>query len=217
MISNSRTYALTHLRTPFPLPIVVLVSGSGTNLQAIIDEIGAGQLDAEIKMVISNNPDVYAINRCKKHKIPFKIICQPDFEVTIVQEVVKSGAKLICLAGFMKILSKDFVKKFKGQIINIHPALLPSFPGLRAQGQALLYGAKISGCTVHFVNEDVDTGPIIIQAAVPLLENDTEETLSARILKEEHNIYPQAIQLFAEGRLKIVGRRVLISDKKCGS
>lgn len=200
------------------LPIAVLVSGSGTNLQAIVDAIEAGALAAEIRVVISNNPKAPAVERCRKHGIPAVLHpngsygSKEEFEAAISQTVIESGAELICLAGFMKVLSPAFVKRFAGRIMNIHPALLPSFPGLHGQRQALEYGVKISGCTVHFVNEGVDAGPIVLQAAVPVMDNDTEETLSARILNEEHKLYPRAIQLYAEGRLVIKGRRVLIKS-----
>ena len=193
------------------LPIAVLVSGNGTNLQAIIDSIESKKLDADIRIVISNNPNAFAIKRCQKHKIKSEV-CKSEDDITKV--IDESGAELICLAGFMRILSPRFVSKFSGCIMNIHPALLPSFPGLHAQRQALEHGVKFSGCTIHFVNEGVDAGPIILQAVVPVLASDTEETLTARILTEEHKIYSQAIQLFAEGKLKIEGRSVLITDKK---
>ena len=199
-------------------PIAVLVSGGGTNLQAIIDSIEAGKLHAKIKVVISNIKDAYALKRCEKHGI-FSVVhdhkaypSKEAFETAIAQTIIESGAKLICLAGFMRILSPQFIKKFNGQILNIHPALLPSFPGLHVQKQAIDYGVRISGCTVHFVNEETDAGPIILQASVPVMADDTEDTLAARILKEEHKIYSKAIQLFIEGRLKIEGRRVLIAD-----
>lgn len=202
------------------LPIAILVSGSGTNLQAIIAAIEAGKLDAEIKVVISNNPSAFALERCKKHNIKTVIHNHKDFpskeafEAAIIKTLTENNVELICLAGFMRVLSPQFVKKFSGRVMNIHPALLPSFPGLHGQKQAVEYGVKISGCTVHFVNEGVDAGPIILQTAVPVMQNDTEETLAKRILKEEHRIYSEAIQLFAEGRLKIIGRRVLIEPKK---
>lgn len=198
------------------LPIAILVSGNGSNLQAIINAAKDGSLSAEIKVVISNNPNAFALTRCKKHKIKTVVYNNNDFpdkdafETAIAKTIKESGARLICLAGFMKVLSPNFVSKFDGHIINIHPALLPSFPGLHGQRQALEHGVKISGCTVHFVDEGVDAGPIILQTAVAVKDNDTEETLSARILKEEHKIYPKAIQLFAENKLKITGRRVLI-------
>lgn len=192
-----------------PLPTAVLVSGHGSNLQAIIDAIEAGQLDANIKIVISNRPDAYALTRCLKHNVPSIVhdhrtfASKEAFENAIAGSITKFGAKLICLAGFMRILSPDFIAKFQNKIINIHPALLPNFPGLHAQRQALEAKAKESGCTVHFVNERVDAGPIILQARVKVMPDDTEETLSARILKEEHKIYPLAIQLFAENKIKL--------------
>ncbi len=195
------------------LPIAVMVSGNGSNLQAIIDEIEAGKLDAEIKIVISNNPAAFALERCKKHGIGFKII-KASFEDELAKVIHGSGAELICLAGFMRILSPEFIANFRGRIINMHPALLPSFPGLHAQRQAVEHGVKVSGCTVHFVNEGVDSGPIILQKAVAVEEGDTEEALAARILKEEHKLYPQAIQLIAHGAVKFNGQRVLISGGK---
>lgn len=194
----------------------VLVSGSGTNLQAIIDNIEAGGLDAKIKIVISNNVNAYAVERAKKHRIPTFIIADSHFQTREdcdkhLVEILKShSVDLVVLAGFMRLLTSAFIKSFPMRIINIHPALLPAFPGLHAQKKAVEYGAKFSGCTVHFVDEGVDTGPIIIQAVVPVDDDDTEETLSKKILKEEHKIYPQAIRLFAEGRLEIKGRKVVV-------
>ena len=195
--------------------LAVLVSGRGTNLQAIIDAIKEGRLDAKISVVISNNQEAYAIERAKKNGIPVEVVTdkdQKDSEKKMIEIIERYGADLIVLAGFMRLLSPDFVRRFKNRIMNIHPALLPSFPGLKAQKKALLHGVKFSGCTVHFVDEGCDTGPIIIQAVVPVYDDDTEETLAERILKEEHKIYPQAIQLFAEGRLYVEGRRVLIKN-----
>ena len=202
------------------LPIAVLVSGSGSNLQAIIDACESGKISGEIKVVISNNPDAFALTRCKKHKLKSAVYNHKDFpskdafEKEIIKVIEENGAGLVCLAGFMRVLSDNFVKHFSGKLLNIHPALLPSFPGLHGQKQALDYGVRYSGCTVHFVDATVDGGPIILQSVVPVEPNDTEETLAARILKEEHKIYPQAIQLFAEGRLKLRGRSVLIASKK---
>lgn len=198
----------------------VLVSGRGSNLQAIIDSIEAGKLPAKIEIVISDKEDAYALTRAKNHGIPALFIdpksfgSKEEFERAVGDELDKRGVELICLAGFMRVLSPYFVSRFRNRIINIHPALLPSFPGLHGQRQALLYGVKIAGCTVHFVTEEVDAGPIIIQAAVPVYDDDTEETLSARILKYEHKIYPMAIKLIAEGRVRIEGRRVLIDGVK---
>ncbi len=201
-----------------PLPIGVLVSGRGTNLQAIIDAIEDGRLKASIRIVISNNPEAYAIERAKRHGIPVEVVPDSGFQTReeydrrLVDILRERGVELVVLAGFMRILSPFFVRSFPLRIMNIHPALLPSFPGLKVQRKAIEYGVKFSGCTVHFVDEGVDTGPIIIQAVVPVYDDDTEESLTARILKEEHRIYPQAIQLFAEGRLKVEGRRVVVRD-----
>lgn len=201
-----------------PLSIGVLVSGRGTNLQAIIDAIETGRLKASIKIVISNNPEAYAIERAKRHGIPVEVVPDKDFHTRIdydkevVRVLKEKGVELVVLAGFMRILSPFFVRSFPMRIMNIHPALLPSFPGLQVQRKAIEYGVKFSGCTVHFVDEGVDTGPIIIQAVVPVYDDDTEETLAERILKEEHRIYPQAIQLFTEGKLVVQGRRVLVKD-----
>ena len=198
------------------LKIAVLISGRGSNLQAIIDAIEKGSLSAKIECVISNRPDAFGLERAKKHHIPAVVVDHKQFsdkkqyEEAVVQELKKYHPDLICLAGYMRIVGETILKAYKGKIINIHPALLPSFPGLHSQKQALDYGAKISGCTVHFVDEGCDTGPIILQKAVPVLNGDTEETLSARILEEEHKLYPQAIQLIAQGKVKTDGRTVRI-------
>lgn len=199
-----------------PLRIGVLASGRGSNLQAIIDSINERRLDAEIVIVISDVRDAQALVRARRAGIRAHYV-EPGAtrarlgkqnEQAIIDLLEESRVGLIALAGFMRILSPEFVRHFSGRIMNIHPSLLPSFPGLRVQKKALEYGVKYSGCTVHFVDEGVDTGPIIIQAAVPVLEGDTEESLSQRILKEEHRIYTEAIRLFGEGRLKIEGRTV---------
>ncbi len=200
------------------LKLGILISGNGSNLQSIIDNIENGSLKAVIKVVISNNPDAYGITRAKKHGIPFVVFkngnfkTKEGFDTELVKILKENGVELVILAGFMRIITPVLLKSFYGRIMNIHPALLPSFPGLHGQRQALEYGVKFSGCTVHFVDEGVDTGPIIIQSAVPVLDNDTEETLAARILKEEHKIYPRAIQLFADGRLEVIGRKVRIKE-----
>jgi len=196
--------------------IGVLVSGNGSNLQAIIDHIESGALDAEIKVVISNNPDAYALERCKKHRIYAVVVDHHQFDsrtaydCKLITLLESSGVELVVMAGFMRILSQDFFLAFPRRIMNIHPALLPAFPGVHVQQKAVEYGVKFSGCTVHFADEGVDTGPIIIQSVVPVFEDDTADTLAARILKEEHRIYPQAIQYYAEDRIKIQGRKVLI-------
>lgn len=198
------------------LNLGVLISGRGSNLQAIIDASERGEIPAKVAVVISNNPDALGLERAKKHGIPAVVINNREFkdkntyELEIVKVLQQHKVDLVCLAGYMRIVGPVLLEHYQGKMINIHPALLPSFPGLHAQKQALDYGVKISGATVHFVDEGCDTGPIIIQAAVPVLEDDTEESLSERILEQEHKIYPQAIKLFAEGRLKIEGRRVKI-------
>ncbi len=200
--------------------IGALVSGRGSNLQAIIDNIESGSLSAELAVVISDQADAYALERARKHKIealhvdPKMHGTREAYDAALVGELKKRNVELVCLAGFMRVVMPVLIKAFPDRIMNIHPSLLPSFPGLHVQKKALNYGAKFSGCTVHFVDEGVDTGPIIIQAVVPVLGNDTEDALSARILKQEHKIFSRAVQLFAEGRLKIAGRRVLISNER---
>lgn len=195
------------------LKIGVLVSGRGTNLQSIIDSIESGGLKAEIRLVISDRKDAYALKRAEKHQIETLYINPgdyekvEDFEDEMIKALKEKEVELVVMAGFMRILSPYFIKSFKNRIMNIHPSLLPSFPGLHPQRQALEYGVKVSGCTVHFADEGMDTGPIIIQAAVPVLDDDSEESLSARILEKEHQIYPEAIKLFAENRIEIQGER----------
>ncbi len=196
----------------------VLVSGRGSNLQAIIDNIEKGLLSAEIAIVISDQPDAYSLERARKHNIPAVHLSAKGFrdkrekyDEMLVKELQKRNVDLICLAGFMRIITPVLIKAFPNRVMNIHPALLPAFPGLHVQKAALEHGVRFSGCTVHFVDEGMDTGPIIIQAVVPVLDSDTEDTLSERILTQEHKIYSRAIQLYAEGRLTINGRRVMIS------
>jgi phosphoribosylglycinamide formyltransferase 1 len=197
-----------------PLKLGVLVSGRGSNLQAIIDAIEAKELAAEIRLVVSDQPEAYALERARTHGIPtatFDVRDHPSreaFDHAIIQSLRDHEVELVCLAGFMRILSPHFIREYKSRVINIHPALLPSFPGLHVQRKALEYGVKFSGCTVHFVDEGMDTGPIIIQAVVPVLDEDTEDTLTARILRLEHQIYPRAIHLIAQDRLQIEARRV---------
>lgn len=198
------------------LRIGVLVSGRGSNLQAIIDAVQEGWLPVQIAVVVSDKPGAYALERAKAAGVPTVVIARelyPDrsaFEKAILEALNMHQVELVALAGYMRILSKDFIGQYASRVINIHPALLPAFPGLHAQAQALASGVKITGCTVHFVDEGMDTGPIILQAAVPVQENDTEETLSQRILGAEHSIYPKALQLLAEGRVTVEGRKVHI-------
>ena len=198
------------------LNLGVLASGRGSNFQSIIDEIEAGKLNASIKLLIVDNPDAYAIERAKKHSIEYLYInpkefpTKDDFFLKIADELKARNVELVIFAGFMRIVRKPLIDAFPNRILNIHPALLPSFPGLHGQKQAMDYGVRISGCTVHFVDEGMDTGPVIIQAAVPVSPDDTEETLSARILKLEHKIFPEAIRLYADGRLSVEGRVVKI-------
>jgi phosphoribosylglycinamide formyltransferase-1 len=203
------------------LRIAVLASGRGSNLQAIIDAIESGKIKGvKIEVVISDNPKAYALIRAKKHNL--EALCIPpkgfstreDYDREIIKELKKRKVKLVVLAGFMRLLSPYFVREYRNRIMNIHPALLPAFPGLHAQRKALEYGVKIAGCTVHFVDEGCDTGPVILQEAVPVKDDDTEETLSNRILAKEHQIYPKAISLFAEGRIELIGRRTRIKDAK---
>jgi len=197
----------------------VLVSGRGSNLQAIIDAISADRLDAKIGLVISDNPDAHALQRVAGWNIPTVVVdrkkysSRQDFEERLAAEFALHHVDLILLAGFMRILSSHFISRFPGKIMNIHPALLPAFPGLNAQKQALDYGAKVAGCTVHFVDEGMDSGPIILQEAVPVLDNDTVETLSERILHVEHILYPRAVNLYCQQRLEVEGRRVRILPK----
>lgn len=195
----------------------VLISGNGTNLQEIIDHSELGELNAEVVCVVSNKADAFGLERAKKHGIAAlhldhrSFSGRQEYDTALVDTLKSFKVDLVVLAGFMRIVTPVLLDAFPNRVMNIHPALLPSFPGLDAQKQALDYGAKISGCTVHFVDAGTDTGPIILQSAVPILEDDTEKTLSERIHFEEHRLYPAAIKLFAEGRLTVEGRKVRIS------
>lgn len=200
-----------------PLPIAVLVSGAGSNLQSIIDRIEQGILDAEIKLVISNKAGAFGIERAKKHGIPYKVLLHTDhptresFDQAMVDAINEAGIGdegIVVMAGFMRIVTSVLLSAFENRVINIHPALLPSFPGVHGQSDAAEYGVKISGCTVHFVDEQMDHGPVIIQAAVPCQAGEDGDELGPRILKLEHRIFPQAIQWFAEDRLAIQDRHV---------
>jgi phosphoribosylglycinamide formyltransferase-1 len=203
--------------------IAVLISGGGTNLQAIIDTIEAKKLDAKIELVLSNRADAYGLVRARNHGIPTEVLdhksyaSREAYDQAVVDLLRGRGVELVVLAGFMRLLSPVFVKAYSNQIMNIHPALLPSFPGLHVQKKAVDHGVRFAGCTVHFVNEECDEGPIIIQAAVPVLPDDSEETLAARILTQEHRVYPRAIQLYAERRLHVVGRKVMVDGLQADS
>ncbi|MEE3455502.1 MAG: phosphoribosylglycinamide formyltransferase, partial [Succiniclasticum sp.] len=197
--------------------IGVVVSGRGSNLQSIIDHIAEGKLNVEIAVVVSDHKEAFALERAAKAGIPTAVVerkgCKDkaEFEDKIDAALREAGAEVVVLAGFMRILTGHFISRWEHKIINIHPALLPSFKGLDAQGQAVDYGVKVAGCTVHFVDEGTDTGPIILQKVVPVLDDDTEETLAARILVEEHKALPEAIQLWADGKLTIKGRKVYVA------
>ena len=200
--------------------LAVLVSGNGSNLQAIIDSIENNYLAAEISLVLSNVKDAYALERGKNHGLEVVFLDpkiypnRANYEQKIIDLLLSKSIDLICLAGFMQILGKKFIEAFPGKIINIHPSLLPAFPGLDVQKKALEHGAKFSGCTVHFVNEEVDGGPIILQSVVPIHDEDDIESLSKRILEQEHIIYPEAIRLIMDGNIEISGRRVLRKIKE---
>lgn len=194
----------------------ILASGRGTDLQSIIDATQRGEVHAKIGVVLSDKPDAYALVRAKQAGI--SAVCvnrklydgREPFEEALIQELEAKGVTLVVLAGFMRILTPLFVRHYKGRILNIHPALLPSFPGAHAHRDVLAYGVKVSGCTIHFVDEGTDSGPIIAQATVPVHDDDTEETLGARVLAEEHRLYPQVIEWYCEGRLHVDGRKVHI-------
>lgn len=200
---------------PNKFKLAVLVSGRGSNLQAIIDSIEKNALQAEIALVVSNVKDAYALKRAHKHGLegifldPKSYPDRNSYEQSLVEQIRSKSVDLICLAGYMRVLGKHFIEAFSDRIINIHPSLLPAFPGLNVQKRALEHGAHFSGCTVHYVNEEVDGGAIISQAVVRIFDDDDEASLSERILEQEHLIYPEAIQLILEGKLTLAGRRVL--------
>jgi len=196
--------------------IAVLCSGNGTNLQAIIDNVGSGYINAKIALVLSDNKDAFALERAKKAGIETVVLDPKDynsreeFDKEVIRNLKKRDVGLVVLAGFMRLLSAHFITEYKDRIINIHPALLPSFKGSHGVKDALDHGVKVTGVTVHFVDENLDNGPIILQRCVEIRNGDTEESLLERVHVEEHKIYPEAVKLFAEGRLKIEGRRVVI-------
>ena len=201
------------------LRIGVLVSGLGSNLQAILDACARPGYPAQVAVVVSDRERALALERARTAGVealwinPKDFADRESFDAELVRELTARGVGLMCHAGFMRILSPVYVRAFAGRALNIHPSLLPAFPGLHAQRQALDHGAKVAGATVHFVDEGMDSGPIVLQAAVAVEPNDTEETLSARILVQEHRLYPEAIRLFAEGRLRIEGRRVIVTPE----
>jgi len=193
----------------------VLVSGGGTNLQALLDACARPDYPAEVALVLSNVPTAGALERARKADVPAKVVdhkafgSRTDFEQALGEALAGAGVELVCLAGFMRLLSADLLGRYPGRVLNIHPSLLPAFTGLHAQRQALERGVKVAGCTVHFVDAGTDTGPIIAQAAVPVLPGDDEASLSARILQEEHRLYPLAVKLVATGAVRLEGRRVV--------
>lgn len=217
----SRRWSMSASRIS-PLRVAVLASGRGSNLQAVIDAIEAKQVQATIVAVISNKKNAVALERARKYAIkdifvdPKPFAGQPDsreaYDRALLALLQELDAELVLLAGYMKIVTGVLVNAYANRMMNIHPSLLPSFPGLDVQKKAIEWGCKLAGCTVHFVTEGVDEGPIIVQAAVPILDHDTPDSLAARILEQEHKIYPRAVQLFAEGRLRVDGRRVFIDQ-----
>jgi phosphoribosylglycinamide formyltransferase 1 len=201
-----------------PVQLGVLISGEGTNLQGIIDAIVRGELSAEIRVVVSNRTNARGLERARANAIPVEVIdhrkfpTREDFDRGLVATLNARGVELVACAGFMRLLSPVMVRAFPNRIMNIHPALCPAFPGVNAQKAALEYGVRFTGCTVFFVTEGVDDGPVIVQAVVPVLPDDDEERLAARIRVQEHRIYPYAIRLFQEGRLQVRSHRVVIAD-----
>jgi phosphoribosylglycinamide formyltransferase-1 len=196
----------------------ILLSGRGSNFEAIAERVGSGELDAEIAIVISNRAEARGLEIARQRGLPTvclpsKGIAREEYDAQLVQELKRCAVDLVCLAGFMRLLSPVLIREFPMRILNIHPSLLPAFPGLDAQKQALDHGVKITGCTVHFVDEQLDAGPIVMQAAVPVLDDDTVESLSARVLAEEHRIYSEAIRLVLEGNWKLEGRRVVAQPR----
>lgn len=196
------------------MKVAVLVSGNGSNLQALLDACAAASYPAEVSLVISNKPGAFALERAIKAGVPHQTISHKDFanresfEDALIASIEKAGAELVVLAGFMRVLSPRFVRRFPNRILNIHPALLPSFPGTHAIEQAWNYGAKVTGVTVHLVDEGMDTGPIVLQQAIEISSKETLETLEKKVHSVEHVLYPEAVRLFAEGRLSVEGRKV---------
>ena len=202
---------------PEPLALGVLLSGSGSNLQALIDAIAAGRLDARIAVVISNVPDALGLERARAHGLAAIVVAHREapsreaYDARLVEVLRTHGVALVVLAGFMRLVTPVLLNAYPSRVVNVHPALLPAFPGLHAERQALTHGVRLTGVTVHFVDEETDHGPILAQAAVPIMPNDTEAMLHARIQRQEHRLYPLAIQLIAEGRVRVEGRHVVIT------
>lgn len=209
---------MMQMMSPGRLHLAILASGRGSNFEAILRACQQGELDGQIEVLISDQPDAAVLEKAEQAGIPALLICPADYasreayEAELVRLLAEHGVNLVVLAGYMRLVGKTLLEAYRWRIINIHPALLPSFPGLHAQRQALEYGVKVSGCTVHFVDDGMDTGPIILQAVVPVHDNDTEESLSQRILKEEHRSYKQALQLLAQGCLYLDGRKVVVKQ-----
>jgi phosphoribosylglycinamide formyltransferase-1 len=198
------------------LPLGVLVSGTGTNLQSILDAAGEGRIAVDVRLVLSNKPQALALERARRAGVPTLVLSHRRFETreafeeAMIEALRAHGVEWVALAGFMRVLTPLFLRAFSGRVVNIHPALLPSFPGVDAQRQAFEYGVKVTGCTVHFVDEGVDTGPVIGQVAVPVLETDDEASLRHRILEQEHLLYPRVLQWLAEGRVVREGRKTRV-------
>ena len=198
------------------LNIGVLISGSGTNLQALIDDCARAEAESKIVLVLSNQTDAFGLTRAERAGLPHRVIdhrgygSRAAFEQALSQALEASGVELVCLAGFMRVLTSEFVERWRDRLINIHPSLLPAFKGLDTHARAIEAGVRLAGCTVHYVRPEVDNGPIIVQAAVPVLPDDTAETLAARVLQEEHRCLPLAVRLIAEGRVSVVGTRCVI-------
>jgi phosphoribosylglycinamide formyltransferase 1 len=198
------------------LRLGVLVSGSGSNLQALLDACAGGDFPAEVAVVVSNKPEAYALKRAQAAGVPTVVLehksfaSREAFDGALLAALQQAGVDLVCLAGFMRLLGRGFIEAYAGRILNVHPSLLPAFPGLHAQAQALERGVKVAGCTVHFVDTGTDTGPIIAQAAVPVLDGDDEAALTARILAEEHRLYPLAVRLVATGAVALEGGRTRV-------
>ncbi len=205
------------------LKLAVMISGRGSNLQALIDACRDSTFPAEIVLVLSNEPDALGLERAKSARVPTRVVNHryyPDrtgFEAALTGEIESSGANLVCLAGFMRLLGPGFVRRWRDRLINIHPSLLPAFKGLHTHERAIQTGARIAGCTVHFVREDMDQGPIIVQAAVPVHPDDDADSLAARVLAQEHVVYPLAVRLIAEGLVRIKDERVTIADARTPS